>query len=184
MVSAKGQKTHRRFGKIFEVTAWLVIFFAALGVINYLIRFSQSKFVLSDKLSEFSLILMLGHLTITASVMLYQGRHALRYKSNVKEARTVVFLTLHSALLLSSLGLIIFTLKHFQPSSIIALITSLFGLAVVKDGYQFVKNERVTREIWVYAHLNGMMGVGLAFYVAFGVFGSKILFDTNTEESG
>lgn len=184
LLTKKGQKLHRLFGRVFEAVAWGVIGLAGFGVISYLLRFWLSDFSWQENLSEFSLILMLGGLTFTAMTMLYQGRAALRSKDNVIKARSFFFLSLHFALFVMSLSLIIFALIIKPPNFIIVLITSLFGIAVAHDGYQFVKRDIIRKQDWVYAHLNGMMGTGLAFYVAFGVFGAKHFFRLESEAAG
>jgi hypothetical protein len=183
LLTAKGQKRHRMFGRIFEAVAWIVVSLAGFGVMSYLIRFGLSDFSLEESLSEFSLILMLGGLTLTAMAMLYQGRAALKIKVSPKK-KIGFFWALHLTLVVTSIALLIFGLIYRPPNFIVLIITSTLGLIVVNDGYQFIKADIVKRENWIYAHLNGMMGTGLAFYVAFGVFGSKYFFDTDTEKSG
>jgi len=184
LATTKGSAKHRFWGKLFEKTAWLVIAFASLGVLNYVIRFTFAEASLKTHLGEISFFVVLGALSITAAIMLYQGRLALKVKGDFKAANSILFWGLHLSLLASSLGLIAFALLFKPPSFFIMIIASLFGFAVANDGYQFSRHKEVTKDIWITAHLNGMIGVGLAFYLAFGVFGSKLIFKTDTESSG
>jgi hypothetical protein len=181
MFTAKGQRKHRIFGRIFEAIAWVVIFFAGYGTISYLARFWLSGMGLQNHLREFSLIIMLGGLTLTATTMLYQGRAALRWSYT---RLSNFYAALHLTLLLASISIIAFTAIVKPHSSIVMYVTAVFGLLVVIDGIQFRKVKNVKKEDWLLVHLNGMMGTGVAFYVAFGVFGSQYFFQTDSDAAG
>jgi hypothetical protein len=184
LLSAKGQKTHKQFGRMFEIVGWITVTLAGYGVLSYLLRFALSDFVLSERLSEYSLILMFGSLTLTAAAMLHQGRVCLRHKHAFEAARTPIYIALHLALLVASIALFIFALLFRPPSIIVMFIATVYGIAVVNDGYQYVKPKAFQPDTWVQAHINGMMGTGLAFWVAFGIFGSKRIFSTDTQLAG
>lgn len=183
IITLKGGKRHRFFGKLFEKLAWALLALAAFGVVTGTMRFYTNGNGFHDIPAEFSLGLILGNLTITAACMLYQGRVALRAKSNSARIKTPLFVSTHLVLLSSSILLLLLAGLMRPPNFVILIVVSFLGLAVVGDAYSFARKAEPSRQSWIIAHLNGMMGTGAAFYVAFGVFGSKVFLGTNSRTS-
>lgn len=177
MMTRKGGKYHRLYGRMFEKLGWAIIAFAAFGVVAGFIRFYENGIGFSDRPAEFAQGLILGNLTLTATCMLYQGRVALNVKLNAVRARTAIFFALHGLLLISSSAVLLVSIALTPPNYVLVFVVGVLGFAVTWDAYGFIRNETLTKQEWVSLHLNGMMGTGTAFYVAFGVFGATNLFN-------
>lgn len=180
IVTRKGGATHVRYGRAFILVCYTVLASAALSVALHMARFWQLGIGPRDAPALFSLYVFLGYLTVTTFAIVTHGRGAVFARSAPRMLCTPWRIATMVLAILGSLGLIGYAL-HFQPPTFwVLLAISPFGLFAGYDGLSHMFRDSATTSEWVYQHLNGMIGAGIAFYTAFGAFGARVMLDFDT----
>lgn len=180
LAAAKGGRIHVAAGRAFTWVCYGVLASAALSVGLHMLQFWRAGIGPRDAPALFSLYVFLGCLTLTTLTIVTHGRGAVAARHAPRLLRTPWRILLALATLAASVGLVAYAL-HFRPPTFwVLLAISMFGFFASYDSIAYMRKTRATTREWVYQHLNGMIGTGIAFYTAFGAFGARVLFDFNT----
>ena len=175
--SRKGGRRHVTFGRIFVYSAYVSLGLAGLSVVYRLSKLILAGSSPAQDPGSFSFLIFLGYLALVTFINVHHAVGVLRTKKDPDSLRTPGNLALGQVAILASIGLIAYTFYFQPPLGIVFLALSPFGLGI---GYRIniylSKNRRRPRS-WLFHHLGGMLGAGIAFHTAFAVFGSSRLFD-------
>ena len=176
----KGGARHVFYGRLFSWICYGVLASAALAVALHMYEFWQRGIGPRQAPAIFSLYLFLGYLTLTTFAIITHGRGAAWARDDTPSLRAPWRITISTLPILGSLGLIAYAF-HFRPPTFwVLLAISIFGIFASYDAISHMLKARATRQEWVYQHLNGMIGTGIAFYTAFVAFGARVAIDFDT----
>ena len=173
--SRKGGKRHVFFGKIFEICAYVVLAGAALSVLYRIFSFSEMGMPLDN--NSFAFIFFLGYLTWVTFVGLRHALGVLRKGKNPDALATSLNKVAAASCIVASLLLIAYTIVYRPEVRIVLFALSPIGLGIGFGILKYLRGEYDSKRQWMYEHLGGMLGTGIAFHTAFAVFGSTRLFD-------
>ncbi len=180
VLTRKGGRQHVRYGNVFLWCAYVVLGSAGISVcyrVGFLLSAGQGPRELPV---QFSFLLFLGYLSYVTFVNIRHAIMVLRYKRDPQTLRTRVNRMLAASAMLASLLLVAYTL-YFSPSSrIILLALSPIGFLIGYGILRYLSGENAPKS-WLYEHLGGMLGGGIAFHTAFAVFGGARLFNFGLE---
>lgn len=178
--SKKGARRHVAFGKIFLYCAYVVLGSAGISVIYHLVRLS-----LADRGPAmdptFSFMLFLGYLALVTLINVRHAIGVLRTKDVPDSLATPLNILMGRLAIAASIGLIAFTVIVRPSVWILLLALSPIGLGIGFGIGKYLSGNRPSQKQWLYEHLGGMIGAGIAFHTAFAVFGSTRLFDYQFE---
>lgn len=177
ILARKGGPNHIRFGTIFVRCAWVVLASALLAVVYHLINMNVSGITLADRPQTYAFLAFLAYLALVTGINIRHAIGVLRHKQDPAALGTPLNINLGRLAIASSVLLIIFAL-WLRPSNIIILLAlSPIGLGIGIGILAYCKKPPASRHEWLYEHLGGIIGAGIAFNTAFAVFGSRQLFD-------
>lgn len=180
LATVKGGRVHVLAGRVFTWLCYAVLASAALSVTLHMLQFWRDGIGPRQAPAVFSLYVFLGYLTVITLAIVAHGRGAVAARHDTRALRTPWRIALAVTALAGSIGLIAYAF-HFRPPTFwVLLAISTFGFFASYDSLAYMAKARATTREWVYQHLNGMIGTGIAFYTAFGAFGARVLFDFNT----
>jgi hypothetical protein len=177
IVTHKGGKNHRFYGKIFKWCAYIVLFAAMLSVVLHTAQGISTGVTPVDQPSQYAFLFFLGYLALVTYVGLRHGMQVLQQKKDVTTLNTRMNRHMAHLSMLASVAIISYAL-YFKPSSMIVLLAlSPVGLGTGFGILKAIKGKRPENKIWFYEHMGAMIGTGIAFHTAFAVFGSISLFN-------
>src|SRR5688572_2894150 len=168
LLTRKGGRTHVIAGRAFTWICYAVLASAALSVALHMLQFWRDGIGPRQAPALFSLYVFLGSLTLTTLTIVTHGRGAVAARHEPHLLRTSWRIALALATLAASFGLVAYALHFGPPTFWVLLAVSMFGFFASYDSLAYMGKGRVTTREWVYQHLNGMIGAGIAFYTAFG----------------
>lgn len=180
----KGAPAHRLAGRMFTWIDAIVIATAAFGAAYYFVTWHMRGLGPREIPAMYAIMLVLAFLTLVSLAMLLQGRGALIAREQPARLRTPLHLGVHILVLAASLAIVGYAIYFAPPNALILYAVAVLGLLVTYDGLSFVLRTHATPEQWVFHHLNGMIGAGVAFYTAFGVFGASRLMGIAADQAG
>ena len=181
ILSRKGGSRHVRFGRIFLYCAFFVLGSAGLSVIYHLSKMLLAGSGPREQPVAFGFFLFLGYLALVTFVTVRHALGVLHTKRDPDSLKTPLNQSLGVVSILASVGIISYAL-YFRPSIMILLLAlSPIGLGVGYGIVRYLAGHRRSKRQWLYEHLGGMIGAGIAFHTAFAVFGATRVFDFNFE---
>ncbi len=183
LLATKGGRAHVRSGRVFTWICYAVLASAAVAVTLQMIQFWLRGIGPRQAPAIFSLYVFLGYLTVTTFAIVAHGRGAVIAKENTHALRTPWRIAITALAVSGSIGLIAYAIYFKPPTFWVLLAISSFGFFAGYDAFSHMLKSRATTREWIYEHLNGMIGAGIAFYTAFAVFGSRALLDLNALEA-
>ena len=177
VLTRKGGRTHRRFGRIYVYCAYVVLASAAASVTYRLIGFFAEGNAIADNPTGVSFLVFLGYLSIVTFITVRHGDAVLNSKQDPQSMNTAVNKALAGVAIAASSGLILFTLVVNPPTRIVLFALSPIGVLLGTGILKYVTGTNHSPRAWLYEHLGSMLGGGIAFHTAFAVFGSARLFD-------
>jgi hypothetical protein len=180
----KGGGAHRFAGRVYTWIDVVVLATAAVGAAYYLWTWWLRGLGPSEIPGQYAIMLLLAFLTLVSLALLLQGRGAVVARERPSRLRTPLHLGVHLLTLAASGGLALYAYHLAPPNALILYAGTVLGVLTAYDGLSYAAKASATPEQWVYHHLNGMIGTGVAFYTAFGVFGANRLIDISAAEAG
>jgi len=173
----KGGVNHVRIGRIFKWCAYLVLGLAAISVIYHLTNLLMSGKGPSSHPDTFSFLVFLGYLALVTFLSIFHAIGVLHTKKNPDSLRTPLRLALAWLSIAGSFIVIAFALIYKPGMMIVLLALSPIGIMGGIGTLNYLNGKRISKQAWLYEHLGGMIGAGIAFHTAFFVFGMNQLFD-------
>ena len=157
----KGGDIHIKIGKIYVWLMWIVVLSSLLlSAINLM----NGKFIIAA---------FLGFLSIITAHPLWYGIVILKYKKQISPLVHRMNQFLNWFLFIAGAGLVVWAiLLKVQGLAILLMIFGLIG--VMTAGPKIFKPQK--SKSWMAAHIEGMVGTGIAAYTAFFAFGGSRLF--------
>jgi hypothetical protein len=180
----KGGRAHRYTGRVYTWIDAIVLATAAIGAAYYLWSWNVRGLGPREIPSEYAIMLVLAFLTLVSFALLLQGRGAIVAREQPSRLRTPLHLGVHVLTLAASAALVLYALHFAPPNALILYAVSVLGVLTAYEGLSYVAKTTATPEKWVFQHLNGMLGTGVAFYTAFGVFGAHRLIGVSAADAG
>jgi len=158
--SRKGSKIHRQLGKYYVWMMWVVIVTAVVLCINSLFTVNHDTAI------------FLGFIALITASPLWSGIRILKNKKEASDSYLRIRQIFDLSLVLSGLGLLIYGIYlGGEAAGILMIIFGILGLSSTPDFIRSLKTKRKTN--WLYEHLVGMIGAGIASHTAFLVFGAS-----------
>jgi hypothetical protein len=177
IVTFKGGKNHRFFGKIFKYCAYVVLFAAMISVALHTVMGISEGVTPADQPSQYGFLFFLGYLALVTYVALRHGMQVLLQKKDISTLDTTLNRSMARLAILGSVAIIAYAF-YYKPSSMVVLLAlSPVGFATGFRILKALKGKRPEKKAWFYEHMGAMIGTGIAFHTAFAVFGSQALFD-------
>lgn len=176
ILTRKGGSAHVRFGTIFVRCAWVVLASAGLAVVYHLLELATAGYSPLDQPSVYAFLVFLGYLAFVTWVNLRHAYGVLRFKEDPMAMNTGGNHLLARLAMLASAFLVGFTLWLRPPNMLVFLALAPVGYATGRSILRYISEPPVSRMAWLYEHLGGMLGAGIAFHTAFAVFGARQLF--------
>lgn len=173
----KGGVNHVRFGKIFKWCAYVVLVLAAVAVTYHFVRFWQDGLRPWTEPDNFGFLIFLGYLTIITFASVHHAIGVLVTRKNPDSLRSFVRVATAWLSIASSLFVIAFALIFSPNAKIVLLALSPLGILGGIGTLRYLHGKRISRHAWMYEHIGGMLGAGIAFHTAFAVFGMNQLFE-------
>ena len=173
----KGAVNHVRFGKIFVLSAYIVLGAAAIALSSRLAELLVQDIGPADEPMLYGFIVFLAYLTFVTFVTVRHGMGVLRHKKDPASLRTSFNLILAYGSILASVSLILYALILSPNIKLLLLALSPIGFGVGFGNLRYMNSSTPSPRTWMYEHLGAMLGSGIAFHTAFAVFGSTRLFD-------
>ena len=136
---------------------------------------------LADAPSAYAFLFFLGYLAFVTFVILRHALGVLEHKQDPSTQATSVNLWLARASIGASIALVVFALWLRPPNMIILLALSPIGIGTGSGILRYLTGKVASPKQWLYEHLGGMIGAGIAFHTAFAVVGFGRLFDYRPE---
>lgn len=171
----KGGTLHTRVGRVFEWAAYIVAGSATFNALGRGIHALADGATLEANRGEFGFLLFLAYLGIVTLASVRHAVRSVRVKADYGSLRTPFNFALAVLSIAGSLLVIAYALLVWSGVSIVLLALSPIGIG---QGTQMISQMRTPpteRMGWYYAHLNNILGAGIAFHTAFLVFGSSRL---------
>ncbi len=177
ILTRKGGRQHRFFGKIFKYCAYLLLGAAGLSIS---LRFSDAAMQgigPRDEPSNFAFLIFLAYLTVVTFIGIRHGVQVLMNKADLTGMNRRWDNFLAWTAIAASLFLIVYALYYNPPIKIVLFALSPIGFGTGFGIRKVIQGRRPERKAWFYEHMGTMIGMGIAFHTAFAVFGSARLFD-------
>jgi len=177
ILTRKGGKNHKFFGKIFKYSAYLVLSAAMASVCYRLIEaFSQGLRPSQDP-DNFGFAVFLGYLAVVTLIGMRHGFVVLERKADLRLLNSPLNRSLGWLSISCSLGLIFFAI-YYTPSNVIILLSlSPIGILTGSGILSAIAGKLQSKKAWFYEHMGALIGTGIAYHTAFAVFGSGQLFN-------
>ena len=175
--TAKGKKVHVWAGRTFAVCAYAV---GASAVLSPTLRMPKALLdgiPFQQLLAEAGFIVFLGYLGILTLNSVHFGVRVVRTRRDPARLDTPFLRLLPWAMPLGSLLVIDLPVAYWSPMSIILLVLASLGLLSFRPQLRYLSEPPRERMAWFFAHMEAMLGAGIAFHTAFLVFGSRVFFD-------
>lgn len=179
VLTRKGGKNHRLFGKVFKYSAYILLLAAALSLSIRIPQLLLSGLDNEENLIRLSFMVFLAYLLVVVYISMRHGFAVLKQKQDIRKLDIPLNRTLANLAIASSVLLVVFTIIVSPPMQILLYALSPIGVFTGLDIRSALKNREDYRQRWLYEHLGAMLGTGVAFHTAFAVFGANQLFDLN-----
>jgi hypothetical protein len=177
VITKKGSISHVRFGKLFAWSAYIVLAAATIALIIRIADLASRNIGPTDQPELYAFIVFLGYLTFVTFVIVRHGVQVLHHKRDPAVLRTTLNRALSIGSIVASVGIIAYALIFSPPNKILLFALSPIGFGNGYGQLRYMNGEKPGKRGWMYEHLGAMLGAGIAFHTAFGVFGSSRLFD-------
>lgn len=183
----KGGARHVLVGRLFVVLGFVVAL-SALWSIGYqvageIVRGAQEAEQETARAEDYLFAVLLAFISIEVLVMLGRGRFAARQSRSVSKlpangtARILSWLRALGSLA-ASVGLLAYAVLARSDASLFLLLAVAVGAKITADEIHVAKlMDSFSANDWIAEHFRGMIGAGIAFHAAFGVFGMFRLAD-------
>lgn len=177
----KGGYSHRLFGKIFKICAYVVLAAAGVSVIGHMAQGLATGYGPRTAPGNFAFLVFLGYLALVTFIGLRHGIGVLSHKQGLAEMATPFNRAMAWLAIAASVGLITYTAWFRPPNLVVLLALSPIGFATGAGILKALNGRRTERKAWFYEHMGNMIGTGIAFHTAFAVFGSNRIFQLGLE---
>ncbi len=177
IVSKKGGRNHRLFGKVFAACAYWIGFSTLISLVLRLSMAPWSTEGVGGVLSQAGFLIFLGYIGLVTVTITHWAVRVIRTRSDPPAIDTPGMRLLILGMSAGSVLVIVFALAFWSNLSIILLLLSPIGLMAGRDMRRYIAMEPRPRMAWWYEHMGAMLGAGIAFHTAFMVFGSRVVFD-------
>lgn len=177
ILSTKGARLHRTMGKLFVLSAY-VIGFTALA--SPALRLTEARLAggsWNAILRDAGFLVLLAYLGLFTLNVAHYGVRILRTRRNPETLWTPRLEAMSWLLMAGSVIVAAHALLFWTPVSIILLLLSPIGIAQGLEQRRYMRRRPALKKPWFYAHMDAMLGAGVAFHTAFLVFGSRVVFD-------
>lgn len=177
IVTAKGANVHKRFGKIFVAAAYVIGVTAVLsGPLRAIdARLDGAEWAAIARQSGF--LVFLGYLGVLTLNLAHFGVRVLRTRRDPGRLASPAMRGLTWLMMGWSVGAATYAVVFWSPASIIMLVLAPPGIIQGLEQRRYMARPPALNKPWFYAHMDAMLGAGIAFHTAFLVFGSRIVFD-------
>ena len=176
VLSRKGGRLHRFFGKVFAWCAYLVNGSALLITGLRLGQVLAGSVSFADDPETGGLTVFLGYLAIVTLACVRHGVRAVGTRDDRNALRTPFQITLAVAAMLGSLVIVLSSVLLWSRLSILFLLLSPVGLLLGAHMLRSMARPPARPKAWVLEHMGAMLAAGIAFHTAFAVFGLGRLF--------
>lgn len=161
VVTKKGGNLHRKIGKLYYLTMWIVVISSAiLSSINAIF----GSYIMAS---------FLGYLSLLTAYPLWYSREILNQKKEWSDRYYVIRKVFTWALFAASIGMVGgAALLHFQNEGILLAFFGVLGLPSIKDA-MMTKSKATAKESRMQMHISGTIISGIAAYTAFFAFGGS-----------
>jgi len=177
----KGRWVHVFFGRIFEWCVYIVTGSAILAVIYRLGGAMLEGVGPADDPASFGFLLFLGYLAVVTLINTRFALSVVRNKQDPDRVGTRINMILARVSIVATFLIVGYALYYRPSNMIILLALSPIGWGLGRTMLKYMRGERDSKRQWLYEHLGGMLGAGIAFHTAFAVFGASQLFDLGLE---
>lgn len=175
----KGGKNHILFGKVFLYCAYVVLVSAMVGVGLNIIELQERGVGIGDRPELYGFIFFLGYLALVTLIMVRHAVGVLRTKRDPAALATRVNVVSGWVSIAASVAIIAFAIIFDPANKILLFALSPIGIGNGIGILRYLMTPPRSPRQWMYEHLGGMLGAGIAFHTAFAVFGSGRIFDLN-----
>jgi hypothetical protein len=175
-LTRKGGSLHRLFGKVFAVCAYLVNGSALFITALRLGQFLTGSVSIAEDPEAGGLTVFLGYLAVVTLACVRHAIRAVETRDDPGPARTSFQVAFATAAMLGSLVITLTALLFWSRLSILFLLLSPVGLLLGGHMLRAMTRPTPHPQAWVFEHMRGMLGAGIAFHTAFAVFGLGRLF--------
>lgn len=177
IVTTKGGVTHKRFGRIFVIAAYIVGASAMLSAPLRITGGLMDGTSWSVMAAQAGFLVFLGYLGVVTIDFVYFGLRVVRTRRDPSRLGGTLLRALTWTMMGWSVVAAVFAIVYWSVTSIIMLILAPVGILQGLDQRRYMAAAPALNKPWFYAHMDAMLGAGIAFHTAFLVFGSRILFD-------
>jgi hypothetical protein len=171
ILTRKGAKQHRRFGRVFRYSAMVVITAAGISITLHLLRLLLAGQSPAMNPVGWAILVFLGYLALVTGVMLSHGIAVLGAKRDLRKLNTIYHRLLAWLSISGSLIIIGWALYWQPPNAFLLYALSPLGIVIGVGMLKLCRMPADDPKTWLYEHLGAMLGTGIAFHTAFAVFG-------------
>ena len=176
VLTRKGGRLHKLFGKLFAWCAYLVNGSALVITALRLGQMLTGRVNIADDPEATGLTVFLGYLAIVTLACIRHAVRAVETRDDPSAFRTPFQVALATATMLGSLVIALTALLFWSRLSFLFLLFSPVGLLLGRHMLRTMTRLSVHPRAWVFEHMGAMLGAGVAFHTAFAVFGLGRLF--------
>lgn len=177
VLTRKGGKTHKKYGRVFKWSAYTVVWSAGIAVLVHLLVARAEGAAIADAADSYGFLFFLAYLALVTGIILRHGLAVLEHKRDITEMGRPLDRGLAWVSIGASLALIAFALYYNPGNKIVLFALSPLGLGTGFGILKAIRGGRPERTPWIHEHLEAMLGAGIAYHTAFVVFGASRLFD-------
>jgi len=177
ILTTKGGRLHQRMGKAFVFAAYVI---GTTALVSLALRITEARWAGASwgtLLPELGFLLLLAYLGLFTVSAAHFGVRILRTRRQPHTLRTPGLEVLSWLLMAGSVIVVAHALIFWTPTSIILLLLSPIGITQGLEQRRYARQQPALKRPWFYAHMDAMLGAGIAFHTAFLVFGSRVVFD-------
>lgn len=179
VLTRKGGKYHKLFGRIFKYCAYLVLLAAVIALLLRSPEMLATDFDDPAQVLMLSFYVFLSYLILVVYIGMRHGFAVLAHKNDITELNTPLNNAFVWISIAASIALLTYTIIVSPVNQILLYVLSPLGIINGLDIRTAITNKHHLKKTWLYEHLNALLGTGIAFHTAFAVFGAGQLFDFN-----
>ena len=177
IVTTKGGPIHRRMGITFVGAAYVIGTTALVSPVLHIASARRSGIAWPELLGGSGFLILLAYLGLFTFNVAHYGVRVLRTRRQPETLATPFLHALSIFLMAGSVIVALHGLIFWQPTSIILLLLSPIGILQGLEQRRYMRQRPPLNKPWFYAHMDAMLGAGVAFHTAFLVFGSRVVLD-------
>lgn len=184
MVARKGSLNHRKYGRFYTYTMYVLAISALLMSVMVLVAPNYFKGQLINQSTSpedtlatvrmfWTLLLFLSLLTFTS---IHHANRVLQTKENRAPLRKWHYVAMPVLLMVFASVLFVQGVLMAQHALVSPYLHFIFAVLGIVNGYQilsYIFSQNVARNRWLIEHLSSMCGSGIAVYTAFFAFGAR-----------